>query len=154
MKAILGEYGRLIILIIASAGIFAYFFGTGFRRQLVEIKPKETLRAVSQSRELEIQQTAEKQTLTVKTEKLKTGECYDLLSFCTDAYGKENGHKVEIIQITDPKGMDLLAEDQTCDPARFVPEEKGVYEVVYQGVQWHTGGYPVQIQKTFRYLAV
>lgn len=154
MKTVLGEYGRLIILIIVSAGILAYFFGAGFRRQIAEIRPKETLKAISQSEELKIQQTAEKQTLTVKTEKLRTGECYDLLSFCTESYGRENDRfRVEVVQIIDPEGVDLIAEKQN-DPEQFVPEEKGIYEVVYQAAGWYAGGYPVQIRKTFRYLAV
>lgn len=155
MKTVLGEYGRLIILLIASAGIFAYFFGAGFRRQIAEVRPKETLKAISQSEKLVTQQDTITQSLTVKTEKLKTGECYDLLSFCTEAYGKENGRfPVEIVQIINPKGKDLMAENEEYNPGQFIPEEKGIYEVVYQAAQWHAGGYPVQTQKTFRYLAV
>lgn len=154
MKSMLGEYGKLIILVIAAVGLFVYFLGTGFRSQMQVVKPQENLKAASQSEKLAAQQDGEKATLTVRTEKLKIGEQYDLLSFCTEAYGKEDGRfPVEVVQITTPEGKNLMEGEVACDPGAFVPEEKGVYAVVYQASQWYQGGYPVQIRKTFRYLA-
>lgn len=157
MKSMLGEYGRMILLMTAAAVIFLFFFGngsSGLKAQLADIKPQETLKAVSQSEKLESFQGREKLTVTVRQEKLKVGSCYDLLSFCSaEGEDQEKMKSVKITKIMNPKGEDLLSGEQPQEPDRFIPAEKGMYEISYRIPQWYAGGYYVQTTKTYRYLA-
>ena len=143
MKAVIGEYGKIIIFTIALSILAAFFFERGedgFLGLLAFAKPAEQVGnadAFGIVREIVTRKEPE---LSVCPKKLKKGGTYNLLDITEYEIRavNEEGERTEIsvTKIIDPKEKDITAE---ILPEQFVPVLPGMYQVTYQTAEQFLG---------------
>ena len=143
MKTILGEYGKLVVLVILLGIMLPVLLGTGegsFIGMINNIRPAATLKdndSFSLAASIFCRKPPK---LSVKVKKLCTKQEYDLLnteSFYIEARTAEGENaEVSVIKITDPRLNDITNE---VVPEKFIPLLPGEYRVVYRAVDSYHG---------------
>ncbi|CUX20707.1 hypothetical protein BN3456_00435 [Clostridium sp. C105KSO13] len=136
MKTMLGEYGKLIILVILLGGMIPLLMGTGkgsLTGMIKNVRPAATLKDKDSYPLAESILSRKPPELSVKAKKLYRGQVYNLLD--AEAFlikVKTDGGeaaKVSVTKVTDPKEKDITKE---VDPEKFMPVLPGKYRIVYR----------------------
>lgn len=155
MRAVIGEYGKVIILSALLCLLVMFLFGKGehgFLGILSQAKPVEQVGhedAFETAEAIALRAVPE---LSVETKKLKRGVEYNLLDAEMFRIRAENedGEKVDlsIIKVVDPSGKDISSKTAV---KRFLPEEKGTYQVIYRAKETYLGSVKAS-EKTYRFI--
>lgn len=137
MKAILGEYGKIIILSIVLCGVLPFLFQStdnkGFAGLLSKAKPTATVGRADTFELAEAIFSRKPPELTVTVQKLQRGREYDLLDAgLFQVMGSNEAGEplpVSVERITDPMLKNITNE---AAPAKFKPELSGPYVVLYR----------------------
>jgi hypothetical protein len=131
MKSLIGQYGKIIIVVLAAMGIliFAIGQGTGSFQSLLP-KPVASMGKEDSQKELSEIINRPSPMLSVSVNRLNAGTVYNLLDKdyfkikATNADGK--ALDVSVQKIVGPDGKDVSVESADV----FTPD-KGVYKVTY-----------------------
>jgi len=134
MKSFMGEYGRMIIVIVIAVPILFYLFRTGdygFQGQISEAKPQETVK--SEVPNVDESAFRKKPTLEVQAKKLVVKQSYDLLSHefvtkCVNHDGTELTPEVTKIVYQKVAGSEETFLEASSS---LTPDKKGTYKVTY-----------------------
>lgn len=155
MKAILGEYGKIIILSIVLCSVLVFLFQStdrGLTGLLSRAKPAETVGAADTFELAESIFSRKPPELTVAVQKLQKGREYNLLDtnlFQVMASNEEgNPLPVSVERITDPVLKNIT--DETA-PAKFKPELAGPYVVLYRAEENYEGSIKTT-EKEYRFI--
>lgn len=143
LKAVIGEYGKIIMLAVVLCAIVLFLFGkdqAGFMGMLKQAKPVESVghKSAFQMARAIAQRMPPK--LSVTARKLNRNEVYNLLDEAMFAIKatNEDGEKVKVsvVSMIDPAGMQIT---ESKDPHCFVPDRQGKYYVTYQAEESYLG---------------
>lgn len=143
MKTVLGEYGKIIILVILLSGLLVFLFGRrekDFLGLLSVTKPREMLGKKDNFMLSQDILQRRRPTLFVKVKKLKKGQSYNMLdsgTFLLDAKN-EDGKEViiSLVKLVDPEQKDIT--DQIHEKS-FVPQKIGKYCISYRAEEVYKG---------------
>lgn len=156
MKMMLGEYGKLIVLVILLGSMILILFGTGeggLPGMIKSARPEASLKdndSFSLAQSIFSRKPPE---LSVKVKKLYRGQEYNLLdaeSFYIEAKtagGEEP--EVSVIKVTDPKLKDITKE---VLPEKFMPALSGEYRIVYRAAETYLGSIKTT-EKEYNFIA-
>ena len=127
MKAVIGEYGKVIILAVVLGMLVLFLFGRGNHGFLGMISKARPEAAVAPE-------------LSVSVRKLQKGRKYNLLDsglFEIKAVNQEGeAVPVTIVKLTAPGQQDITGE---TDPRMFVPFISGEYQITYRAEESFQG---------------
>ena len=156
MKAVIGEYGKIMILAVVFGSMVLFLFGKGDHDFLGIISKARPEAAVGNADTFAIAHSVfsrKAPELTVTVKKLQTGREYNIQDsgvFEIKAVNQEGGQvPVTVVRITDPVQQDITDE---TDPQRFVPTLNGEYRVVYRAEETSQGSTKAR-EKEYRVLA-
>lgn len=148
LKAVIGEYGKVILLalIFCSTALFLFSKGeNGFLGMLGSAAPIES---VGHNDAFEIAGAIAARAvpeLSVRVRKLKKGKEYNLLDGAAFEVRAENeeGEKVDVdvIKVVNPRGEDIT---EAIVPQHFIPVYSGAYSITYQAVEVYLGSKKVR----------
>lgn len=127
MKGIVGEYGMLVLAVIAASIIAVYSFGTqqgGIREQAASIRPRPQLKAGTNISELQEILNKEPPQLEILTPKLTAGKTYAWMEFVKKAEDSD-GQRLAV-EIECVAGFDGTEREETETTV-----QKGTYMVTY-----------------------
>lgn len=155
MKAVIGEYGKVIILTILLGGMVLFLFGkgeSGFLGILSQARPVEKVGHEDAFDLAEAIASKAAPTLSVGPKKLVLGTRYDLLDQEYFDIKTENGKgekaKLSVIKVMAPDGQDLT---EVTKAEQFVPELKGEYRITYKASGAYLGSVKTR-EKTYRFI--
>lgn len=155
MKAILGEYGKIIILSIVLSGVLLFLLGgtgKGFMDLLSKAKPEKTVGCADAFELAEAIFSRKPPVLSVTVQKLERGREYNLLDasqFQVKAYNEEGDRlPISVKRIIDPEQQDITGK---IVPEKFVPEYMGTYMILYEAVENYEGSIKTT-EKEYRFL--
>lgn len=133
MKALIGEYGRIILLVIVSVGVILFLFGrnqTGFLGMLHEAKPIANVGNDDSIQLVDDLSKREVPLLSIKTPKLSVNKTYNLLDktfFNIKAFNAD-GEEMPVSIVSVKKDGSEIKD--TIELDKFHPK-KGSYHVTY-----------------------
>lgn len=143
MKTMLGEYGKLVVLVLLLAIVLPVLSGTGegsFIGRINNIRPAATLKDNDSFSLAESIFCRKPPNLSVKVKKLCTKQEYNLLDteifYIESRTAAGENAEVSVIKITDPGMNDITNE---VAPEKFVPPSAGEYRVVYRAADSYHG---------------
>lgn len=155
MKAIVGEYGKIIILSIVLCSMLLFLFGGtggGFMGLLSKAKPEKTVGSADSFELAEAIFSRKPPVLSVTVQKLDKGREYNLLDakeFQVKAHSEEgDALPISVERIIDPGQQDITGKTA---PEKFVPESMGTYLVLYKAVENYEGSMKIT-EKEYRFL--
>lgn len=156
MKAVIGEYGKIIILAIVLCLLVSFLLGkgdTGFLGMLKAAKPLETVGHEDSFSAAEAIASRARPKLEITTEKLRQGIAYNLLDTAMFRIKAENedGEKVDVavIRIINPNEENIT---DTTIPEHFVPTLAGEYRITYEAKEVYLGSTKTRT-KEYRFIA-
>ena len=156
MKSFMAEYGRMIVLSILLAIMFAFLWSrteSGYLGMLSDTKPKLLLKENDNVDDLVQLRPRPEPVLSVSVSKLEYQREYDLIhgkeihASAADADG--NSLPVCAINLVAPDGS-VLEDD--WNPEKFYTDQRGVYEITYQAEENYQGAYIKKVKKTCRFI--
>lgn len=143
MKAVIGEYGKVIILAVVLGMLVLFLFGRGNHGFLGMISKARPEAAVGNEDSFAMAQTVFSRKvpeLSVSVRKLQKGREYNLLDsglFEIRAVNPEGEEvPVTIVKLTAPGQQDITGK---TDPRRFVPSISGEYQITYRAEESFQG---------------
>lgn len=156
MKAVIGEYGKLIILAAIFSSMVLFLFGKGehgFLGILGSAAPKATIGTEDAFHTASAIASRSAPELSVRVKKLKRGTAYNLLDPVMFEIIAENedGEKADlsVVKIIDPKEQDVTDE---ADTEHFVPKLQGAYRITYRASEIFLGSEKTK-EKEYRFIA-
>lgn len=152
MRALIGEYAKIVILVIAVMGLIIFAFsgaGDGLLGTLKTVEPKATVGDEDSQLLVSDIVAREAPTLEVNAPKLKAGKTYNLTDKTYFRITAENADGEEL-PITIKKILNQENDDiiSSTNPSWFVPN-KGVYKVTYSIEETYLG-VTKETTKTYR----
>lgn len=143
LKAVIGEYGKVIILALVLCVVVLFLFGkeqAGFLGMLKQAKPTESVgnQSAFPMAKAIAERTPPQLSVTVK--KLERYGSYNLLDkegFQIEAVNEDGEMaEVSVIKIVGPGGTELT---ERADPLSFIPDRRGEYHITYQAKESYLG---------------
>ncbi len=152
MKGLLGEYGRVVIVLSAVLGILAFLLGAGAGSfsQIIK-KPEASYGKQDSEAIVDDIQDREPPTLEIQGMKLSAGSIYDLSDTGLMGISARNADgqelPVTVHEITDKEGRKM-------DPgsADYFMPERGMYRVVYHTEETYRGAVKA-MEETYVFVA-
>lgn len=156
MKAVLGEYGKLIVMAIVLCSILPVLFGEGKSGLIGMLRTAGPVENIGDADTFSLVQsifTRKPPTLKVEVKKLNIEQEYNLLDaeeFQIEGNNQE-GETVDILiwQIINPEKKDITKD---VKPEKFIPLMAGEYSVVYQAREDYKGSVKT-VEKEYRFIA-
>lgn len=155
MKAVIGEYGKVIILAVLLCSMVLFLFGKGdhgFLGILRTARPMENLGHEDAFETAKAIASRSAPGLSVRTVKLHEGDRYNLLDteyFQIKAENEDGGKaELSVIKMVDPAGKDIT---HTTEADQFKPDQKGVYQITYRALDTYLESTKVS-EKTYRFI--
>lgn len=156
MKVVIGEYGKVIALVLLLCSAVLFLFGkgeNGFLGMLGRTAPEGNVGDEDAFNIAEAIASRKAPELSVRVRKLQKGLEYNLLDAELFEIKAENeeGNPVElrITKIVTPQNEDVT--DMTV-PEHFTPAYSGEYQITYQAFEVYQGSKKVR-EKEYRFIA-
>lgn len=143
MKAVLGEYGKVILFTVVMGVLLLFLFGggdTGFLGLLGGARPEASVGDADSFEIAETIFTRKTPKVFVSVKKLKKGQEYDLLDagiFQIRAEGEDaDSVEVSVVKVLDPEKNEVTDSEA---PQKFFPVKAGGYYVTYRAEEIFCG---------------
>lgn len=143
MKAMFGQYSKVVILLLAIISLVLFVFSTGansFAGQMQVTKPEASYGKEDNEILMDDIAARKKPVITVTKNKLKRAQSYTFLNFASVKFedNSATGQKIYVKQIEKPDGSFITDQTTLSNPIKV---SRGTYTVTYRAEETYKGAF-------------